>query len=122
MKKFTNFTKKTFGKIALKISAVTTLIPASITSAKCASDPGGAVTAVANVIVDIFPYIGTFFILSGVFKLIQAYRTDQPENQASAAKDIVIGAVFLAFKIFVWNKISGSILPGGGGGAAAGTT
>ena len=70
-----------------------------------ASDPGELVKAVIDVVVKIFPFIGAFFIVSGVFKLILAYRNDQPEAQAGAAKDIVVGAVFVVFAVFVWDPI-----------------
>ena len=69
-------------------------------------DPSKIVQAACGVIVKMFPYIGSFFILAGVFKLILAYRNDQPEAQASAAKDIVIGAVFVVFATFVWPSFS----------------
>lgn len=69
------------------------------------TDPGELVKAVIDVVVKIFPYVGAFFVVSGVFKLILAYRNDQPEAQAGAAKDIVIGAVFIVFAVFVWDPI-----------------
>ncbi len=72
-------------------------------------DPGTVVKAVLGVIVKIFPFVGGFFVLAGVFKLIMAYRNDQPEAQAGAARDIVIGAVFLAFAIFAWPAIEKAI-------------
>lgn len=70
------------------------------------ADPSRIVQVACGVIVKMFPYIGSFFILAGVFKLILAYRNDQPEAQASAAKDIVIGAVFVVFATFVWPSFS----------------
>lgn len=73
------------------------------------ADAESMVGNIAEVVVNIFPLIGLFFVISGVFKLIMAYRNDQPEAQTAAAKDIVIGAVFLAFRIFVWNLIKGAI-------------
>lgn len=72
-------------------------------------DVGSVVGSVADVVVNIFPFVGVFFVIAGVFKLIMAYRNDQPEAQASAAKDIVIGAVFLAFRIFAWTPIKGAL-------------
>lgn len=74
-----------------------------------AGDPASVVKAAIGVVVDIFPYIGAFFVVAGVFKLILAYRNDQPEAQAGAAKDIVIGAVFIVFKVFVWSAIEPTI-------------
>lgn len=57
---------------------------------------------IVDKVVDIFPFIGVFFVVAGGFKLVMAYRNDQPEAQASAAKDIVIGVVFIAFKVLFW--------------------
>lgn len=68
------------------------------------------VNACIEIVVDIFPFVGAFFVIAGVFKLILAYRNDQPEAQAGAAKDIVIGAVFIAFKLFVWGSLSDFIV------------
>ena len=79
------------------------------TSVQAADGPGDLVLKAIDVVVDMFPFIGAFFVVAGVFKLILAYRNDQPEAQAGAAKDIVIGAVFIVFKTFVWGKLSGSI-------------
>ena len=69
------------------------------------SDPSAIVAAAINVVVSMFKYVGFFFVVAGIFKLIMAYRNDQPEAQAGAAKDIVIGAVFIVFDVFVWNAI-----------------
>ena len=67
---------------------------------------GSLVNKLADIIVGIFPLIGVFFVISGAVKMFLAYRNDQPEAQAAAAKDIVIGAVFIAFRVFVWNQLS----------------
>lgn len=69
------------------------------------ADAKSAVASIAEIVVDIFPFIGIFFVISGVFKLIMAYRGDNPEQQSAAAKDIVIGVVFLAFRVFAWPAI-----------------
>lgn len=69
---------------------------------------GGAtnmVLGIAEIVVDIFPLVGIFFIIAGAFKLFLAYRNDQPEAQTGAAKDIVIGAVLVVFRLFAWNAI-----------------
>lgn len=73
------------------------------------SETGNVVQAAVNVVVKIFPFIGAFFVIAGVFKLVMAYRNNQPEDQTTAAKDIVIGAVLIVFKAFVWDNISGTI-------------
>lgn len=64
---------------------------------------------IASVVVDIFPLVGIFFVLAGVFKLVMAYRQDNPEAQSSAAKDIVIGVVFIVFRAFVWTIVRNAI-------------
>ena len=64
---------------------------------------------IADLVVGIFPLIGVFLILVGGFKIFMAYRNNQPEEQTSAAKDIVIGAVLIVFRAFVWTAIKGWI-------------
>lgn len=73
-------------------------------------DAGGIVAGIAEIVVDIFPLIGIFFVIAGAFKLIMAYRNNQPEDQTSAAKDIVIGAVFIVFRLFVWTTLKPLII------------
>lgn len=73
------------------------------------NDAKSMVNKIAEIVVDIFPLVGIFFVISGVFKLIMAYRNDQPEGQAAAAKDIVIGVVFIVFRAFAWPAVSGVI-------------
>ena len=58
-----------------------------------------------ELIASVFPAVGVFFILLGAWKLFQAFRTDQPDAQAGAAKDIVIGVVFVVFKTFAMPTI-----------------
>lgn len=69
-------------------------------------DPSAIVKEAINIVVKMFPYVGGFFIVAGLFKLFLAYRNDQPEAQAGAAKDIVVGAVFVVFAVFAWDPIS----------------
>lgn len=94
-------------KIAGIASAVALALPQMASAA--AGDPGAVVKAAIDVVVKIFPFVGAFFVVAGIFKLILAYRNDQPESQTAAAKDIVIGAVFIAFATFVWPAFSGLI-------------
>lgn len=94
---------------ALGISSAIALAMPQIAQAAPSNDPGQIVQKACDVVVGIFPFIGAFFALSGVFKLILAYRNDQPEAQTAAAKDIVIGAVFIAFRVFVWDAIKGVV-------------
>lgn len=81
------------------------------TNSKQDADATNLVLTIVNTVVGLFPLIGVFFVVSGVFKLILAYRSDNPEGQTAAAKDIVIGAVFIVFTI-VWNPISNAIFGG----------
>ena len=102
--------KSTMTKIDIAaMSAATALACTMPVNVYAGGDPSTIVKAACDVVVKMFPYIGSFFILAGVFKLILAYRNDQPEAQASAAKDIVIGAVFVVFATFVWPSFSGII-------------
>lgn len=95
--------KKNFkAKYAALSAMIATTLP---TIAHAGNDPESIVDGILGVVVNIFPFIGAFFIVAGVFKLIMAYRNDNPEGQTGAAKDIVIGAVFVAFRVFVWNAI-----------------
>lgn len=66
---------------------------------------GEGVKQILNVIAGVFPFIGAFFLVAGAFKLVMAYRNDQPEAQAGAAKDIVIGLVFILFKTLFWDAV-----------------
>ena len=68
----------------------------------------GIVKGIAGTVIMIFPLVGIFFVIAGVFKLVLAYRNDQPESQTAAAKDIVIGAVLIGFSI-IWDVVSGLI-------------
>lgn len=79
------------------------------TGSKTKDSAGSMVTNIAEVVVDIFPLIGIFFVISGVFKLVMAYRNDQPEAQTAAAKDIVIGVVFILFKVFIWEAVKSAL-------------
>lgn len=91
------------GRAKAEITALSLALATAPTMVNAApSDPGTVVKAAISVVVKIFPFVGAFFVVAGIFKLILAYRNDQPEAQAGAAKDIVIGAVFIVFSTFVW--------------------
>lgn len=62
-----------------------------------------------DAIVGLFPWVGAFFVVSGAFKLVMAYRGENPEAQTGAAKDIVIGAVLIIFKAFIWESLAAII-------------
>ena len=82
---------------AMALTGTPTMVQAS-----SSSSAQGFVFKIADKLTSVFGLIGVFFILSGMFKLVMAYRNDQPEAQAAAAKDIVIGAVLALFKILFW--------------------
>jgi hypothetical protein len=68
------------------------------------------VKTVADAIAGVLPFIGVFFLLAGAVKTINGFRNDNnPEAIASGAKDLVIGAVLIAFRAFLWNPIKGAI-------------
>lgn len=90
-------------KVLALIALVSSFMP--MISRAAGGDPQSVVMAAVDAVVKIFPYIGIFFVASGAFKLIMAYRNDQPEAQAGAAKDIVIGAVCIVFATFIWAPI-----------------
>ena len=83
---------------ATAMTATPTMVHADATKA----DATNLIFDIVDKVVGIFPFIGVFFVVAGGFKLIMAYRNDQPEAQAGAAKDIVIGVVFIAFKVLFW--------------------
>lgn len=103
--------KKQFHNTKAKMAGLASVLALALPqmASAAASDPGALVGDIIDVVVDIFPFIGAFFIVSGAFKLFLAYRNDQPESQTAAAKDLVIGAVFVVFRVFVWDAIKGSV-------------
>lgn len=88
-------------KLGILAAAAMTAIPTMVHAATKA-EAENLIFDIVDKVVDIFPFIGVFFVVAGGFKLIMAYRNDQPEAQSSAAKDIVIGVVFIAFKVLFW--------------------
>lgn len=91
----------------LALGATQTNVFAAVDSGNSTAD--SLVMNIADLVVGIFPLIGVFLILVGGFKIFMAYRNNQPEEQTSAAKDIVIGAVLIVFRAFVWTAIKGWI-------------
>lgn len=65
--------------------------------------------SIADVLTYIFPLMGAFFVLSGAVKWVMAFRSEQPEQQASAVKEIIIGVVCVVFRVFLWEPISGIV-------------
>lgn len=56
----------------------------------------------------LFVFMGAFYLLPGLFKLINSLRNNQPEETSSAAKDVAIGIVLLMFKV-IWSGVSKNI-------------
>ena len=83
---------------ATAMTATPTMVHAGATKGQATK----LIFTIVDKVVGIFPFIGIFFVVAGGFKLIMAYRNDQPEAQAGAAKDIVIGVVFIAFRVLFW--------------------
>lgn len=89
-------------KLGILAATAMTAAPTMVHAGATKGDATNIIFKIVDAVVGIFPFIGIFFIVSGVFKLVMAYRNDQPEAQAGAAKDIVIGVVFIAFKAMMW--------------------
>lgn len=75
-------------------------------------NPTSQAKDIANILVKIFPLMGGFFALSGVIKWVMAFRSEQPEQQASAVKEIIIGVVCIVFGSFLWDPISNIVFAG----------
>ena len=70
---------------------------------------GSLVQEILDVVINIFVLMGAFFVVSGIYKLVMAYKDNQPEQQNAAIRDIVIGAVLIVFRVFLWKPISKAI-------------
>lgn len=120
MKKNRNLSNKFASFLArtrMKMVGLTTTVMIAMPQMAMAGDPPpknpfnnesaeSAVQDILGKVIDVFPLVGIFFIAAGGFKLIMAYRSDQPEGQSAAAKDIAIGAVFIAFRAMIWPAIT----------------
>lgn len=105
------FTKVNEWKTRASVAVMTAGVGLSPFAANAkASSAEDAVLQIAELVVNIFPLIGVFFVIAGGFKIFMAYRNNQPEEQTSAAKDIVIGAVLILFRAFAWPTIKGIIV------------
>lgn len=60
----------------------------------------------ADILTYIFPLMGAFFVLSGAVKWVMAFRSEQPEQQAAAVKELIIGVVCIVFRAFLWSPIA----------------
>ncbi len=54
-----------------------------------------------NILSMIISVIGVFFVLPGVFKIIAGFRNSNGDELHAGGKDVVLGAVFLFFGVFI---------------------
>lgn len=87
------------------LTAVTTLTPVSVFAGTGSTSPEATVEVVLDYVTLVFPLIGIPLVLVGAFKLFMAYRNNQPEEYSSAAKDLAIGAIMIAFRVVVWTGL-----------------
>jgi hypothetical protein len=52
----------------------------------------------------LFVFMGAFYLLPGLFKLINSLRNNQPEETSGAAKDVAVGIVLCMFKV-LWSGV-----------------
>lgn len=112
MKKFVNKLTTAMNSAKVKVGYCSMVAASALTTVYARADEGtgeSIVRTALDKVIGIFPWIGAFFIASGVFKLIMAYRGENPEAQTGAAKDIVIGAVLVIFDVFIWTAIDKAI-------------
>ena len=108
---------KVYEKVKTRINQAKYLATSAAVAMACptgnvlaaAGSANSIVETIAETVVNIFPLIGIFFVIAGAFKLFMAYRNNNPEDQTAAAKDIVIGAVFIVFRVFVWTSLKTAI-------------
>ena len=108
LKDMKNVVSKTKSKILFAVATSSAILMTSPVSAVTvnAGEANNKARAIADVVTYIFPLMGAFFTLSGLIKWVMAYRSDQPEQQASAAKEIVIGIVCVVFRVFLWSPVA----------------
>ena len=115
MKTEKNFIQKTkekflYAKTRTELAvagAAASMMTSGVYASNAGNEGKNKIIAIADLVVDIFPWIGIFFVIAGALKLFLAYRNDQPEAQTGAAKDIVIGVVLIIFRAFAWPAIQG---------------
>lgn len=79
---------------------------------KTCESGGGLVKTILDIVINIFVLMGAFFLVSGIYKLVMAYKDNQPEQQNAAVRDIVMGVILIVFRVFLWKPISGAIFNG----------
>lgn len=114
MKKVANFLCNAKNKVMATITSLSLTASLAMSGAASAISVDSSTATskakdVADILTYIFPLMGAFFAISGVIKWIMAFRSEQPEQQASAVKEIIIGLVCIIFRAFLWEPLSGVI-------------
>lgn len=110
MKKIANFLSNSKAKVGA--FAASTALTASLAMNQAMAYTMQTATAtnkarsLADILTYIFPLMGAFFVLSGAVKWVMAFRSEQPEQQAAAVKELIIGLVCIVFRAFLWNPIA----------------
>lgn len=73
-------------------------------------DPNNLIKSIIEGVMDLFPAVGIVIALVGAFKLYMAFRNDQPDAYSNSIKDIVIGALLVAFRYTIWDKVLAPLL------------
>lgn len=97
---------KTRVAVAANMACLTLMTSPVFAVTQTEKEAGNKAKDIANILVGIFPLMGGFFALSGVIKWVMAFRSEQPEQQASAVKEIIIGVVCIVFGTLLWGPIS----------------
>ena len=108
-KKIARFAVKTLTTVTMLSLNTTAMIANAGGWSAGNQSPESIIGAIVDTIVQIFPLVGIFFIVSGIFKTVMAYRNDQPDAMTAGAKDAVIGVVLVVFRLFVWGPIKTAI-------------
>lgn len=110
MKKIANFLSNSKAKIGGFVASAALTASLAMNQAMAYSISTTTVTnkakSLADILTYIFPLMGGFFVLSGAIKWVMAFRSEQPEQQAAAVKELIIGLVCVVFKAFLWKPIS----------------
>lgn len=111
MKKIANFLSNSKAKVSAfaTSAALTTSLAMNQAMAAVSVDTSSAnnkAKELADILTYIFPLMGAFFVLSGAVKWVMAFRSEQPEQQAAAVKELIIGVVCIVFRAFLWSPIS----------------
>ena len=63
---------------------------------------------VIGIFLSLVAVAGGVFAVVGLYKFIMSFKNDQPEAQASAVKEIIVGVALIAFRL-LWNVLGNVI-------------